>query len=78
MTLLSRSVLVDADTSGRPFPRWAAVEPSLTLCSRLGFAEHFPTLHRLFRDIYGGRARRAGGVDLRRRAGGVGVGGAAG
>ncbi|HCX85557.1 MAG TPA: amylosucrase [Micrococcales bacterium] len=56
MTALSRSVLVDADTARE---RIAALRPGdagydPVLAAR--FAEHFPTLHRLFGEVYGTRA----------------------
>ena len=55
MTLLSRSVLIDADTIRSLVPALGGggAEPDPVLAAR--FALHFPTLHRLFRDIYGER-----------------------
>ena len=55
MTSLSRSVLVDADTIRASVPALGAggAVPDPAFAPR--FAEHFPTLHRLFRAIYGGR-----------------------
>lgn len=55
MTSLSRSVLVDADTVRARVAALGAggTTPDPAFAPR--FAEHFPTLHRLFREVYGDR-----------------------